>query len=142
MIKDTPYFVGGSFSNFFALYYQHSLLDYKRGEVTSRYFLTFGVHAGYKLIMSPKRTLTAKAGLAFRSGNEAQFFSWIQHNGWIELFDSNYKYKDPGFEFSAQEKFKIWKRWWLNLGVGYQYFFARNTTNHQFYGNTGLSYQF
>jgi|GEM_PF-6503257 len=137
MIKDTPYFVGGSFSNFFARYLQHSLLDYRRGEVVNRSFLTFGVHVGYKFTMTPKRTFSAKAGLAFRSGNESQFYSWIQHAGWIEIFNSNYRYKDPGFEFSAQEQFKIWRRWWLNISVGYQYFIARNTTNHQFWGNAG-----
>ena len=110
--------------------------------MTSRSFVIFGVHTGYELVLSPKRTFIVKAGLAFRTGNEAQFFSFVQHAGWIELFDSNYRYKDPGFEFSAQEQFKIWRRWWLNLGVGYQYFIARNTTNHQFWGNAGVSYRF
>ncbi len=138
MIKNTPYFVGGSFSDFFGRYN----INYKRGEVFERSFLTFGVHAGYKLVKSPKRTISAKAGLAFRSGNESQFYSVIQHAGWTELFFRDYRYKDPGFEFSIQQQFKIWRRWWFNLGAGYQYFIAKNTTNHQFYGNTGISYQF
>ncbi|MCF8245609.1 MAG: hypothetical protein K9J37_04020 [Saprospiraceae bacterium] len=62
--------------------------------------------------------------------------------GSYETFGTRYKYKDPGFEVSAEEQFKLGERWSLSVGGGYQYFLSRETTNHHLWVNAGIGYAF
>jgi hypothetical protein len=141
-IKDKPYFIGGNFSDFYASYYEGDYWRKKRGDVVSRSFITIGSHVGYKLQATPKRAFLAKAGLVYRIGYESQFYSAIQKPNFTEIFNSQYKYRDLGFEISAEEQFSLGSRWSLSVGGGYQYFLARNTTNHQLWVNAWLGYAF
>lgn len=141
-IKDKPFFFGGNFSDFYAYYYEGDYWRKKRGDVVYRSFITIGAHGGYRLQVTPKRTFLAKVGLAYRMGYESQFYSAIHNPNYTEIFNTEYKYRNLGFEISAEQQFRLNDCWSLSVGSGYQYFISRTTTNHHLWVNAGVGYAF
>ncbi len=141
-LKGSPFFLGCNFSDFWTRYSFTDDFHKKRGDVNERGFITVGVHSGFRLQITPKRAFLAKAGLVYRLGWEQQFYSIINVGGRYESFSTDYKYRNPGIELSAEQQFQVTDKWSLNIGGGYQYFLSRTTTNHHLWVNAGAGYAF
>jgi hypothetical protein len=140
-MKDKPYFIGANFYHYRFSDHSHPELM-ERGDVEAKFFIVVGVFAGYRIFITPKRTFLAKVGLSYRMGYEDQFYSIIYKPNYSEVFATRYKYRNPGFEVSAEQQFKLGERWSLSVGGGYQYFLSRTTTNHHLWVNGGVGYSF
>ncbi|MCU0348160.1 MAG: hypothetical protein MUC59_14560 [Saprospiraceae bacterium] len=140
--KEKPCVFGASLYHYWFSNHSHPELK-ERGDIQAKFFTTISAIAGYRLSITPKRTFLAKLGLAYRLGRENQFYSMIQVSpGSFEVFGRTYKYRDLGFEFSAEQQFRLSYRWSLSLGAGYQYFIAQTTTNHHLWASAGVGYTF
>jgi hypothetical protein len=114
----------------------------ERGDVVSKGFIIITANVGYRLGLTPRRTFLAKLGLAYRHGYEQQHYSVLNVGGRLEVFSTDYKYRDPGIELTAEQQFHLNKLWSVSLGGGYQYFLTRTTTNHQLWVSLGLGKRF
>ncbi|MCF8245608.1 MAG: hypothetical protein K9J37_04015 [Saprospiraceae bacterium] len=71
-IKDKPYFIGANFYHYRYSDHNHPELK-ERGDVQAKFFIVVGLHAGYRLPITSKRTFLAKFGLAYRMGRRISF---------------------------------------------------------------------
>jgi hypothetical protein len=141
LLKGKPYFIGANFYHYRFSDHSHPELK-QRGDVQEKFFMIFGAHAGYRFPITQKRTFLAKAGLVYRLGWEQQFYSRLNVGGRIEYFSTDYKYRNPGLELSAEQQFHLTDRWSISIGGGYQYFLSRTTTNHHLWVSAGAGYAF